>query len=113
MAATNCLKVSTGLTVFSPATRPRRTEGDIPPLSPRSFFLSRCSPRLSPLSPRLRFKITFSVSQPIPPPRRRGMFSLFPAPDNSPFSHNTPTPAPESPPHFQLSFSPDFNNLKL
>jgi hypothetical protein len=41
------------------------------------------------------------------------MFSMFAAPDISPFSRNTTIPAPESHPHFQLSFSPDFNNLKL
>src|ERR1022692_336942 len=37
-----------------------RTEGDIPPLSPRSFFLSRCFSAPISASPRLRVKITLS-----------------------------------------------------
>src|ERR1022692_1416664 len=49
---------------FSPATRPRRTEGDIPPLSPRSFFLSRCFSAPISASPRPRVKITLSCFPP-------------------------------------------------
>src|ERR1035438_6347604 len=89
MAATNCLKVSTGLTVFSPETRPRRAEG------PRSSAVSALVLSFSLLlraylrvSASPRQKSLSRVSQPIPPRRRRH-------------------------PHFQLSFSPDFNNLKL